>query len=124
MLREFRTEIEYELIRLGLRLRDVGAPGFNLRDLYVVATHPAKDGPLGRAMSRKISGEASDWSVSEHLLASAVDALNWLVWSKTEDGAKNRRLPKPIPRPGASTASDERRVKGTGMTVEEAMDLF
>ena len=102
----------------------MGAPGFNLRDLYVIVAHPVKDGPLGRAMSRKVSGEVSDWSVSEHLLASAVDALNWLVWSKTEDGAKNRRRPKPIPRPGASTTGDERRVKGTGMTVEDAMDLF
>lgn len=39
------------------------------------------------------------WSTSDYLNAMAVDALRWLVWAKTKDGQKNRRQPKPIPRP-------------------------
>ena len=33
-----------------------------------------------------------------------VDALNLLVWSKTEDAAKGRGVPKPVPRPHAGEA--------------------
>lgn len=34
------------------------------------------------------------------LTAAAVDALNRLVWMKTEDGVNGRNPPKPITRPG------------------------
>ena len=41
------------------------------------------------------------WNLTEHLQAAMVDALNLLVWSKTEDAAKGRGVPKPVPRPHA-----------------------
>ena len=50
-----------------------------------------------RADSRirmKISN--SNINLSEMLLASTVDKLNLLVWTKTEDGSKNRNRPKSI----------------------------
>jgi Family of unknown function (DUF5361) len=44
--------------------------------------------------------DEAGWTRTDMLLASAVDALHWLQWVKTKDGAKNRNRPKPIPRPG------------------------
>lgn len=61
------------------------------------------DGPIERHLNK-------DWQwngVVPHLLALCADSLAWLVWSKTKDGSKNRRRPRPIPRPGV-TAEDKR----------------
>ncbi|MEV0608131.1 DUF5361 domain-containing protein [Polymorphospora rubra] len=38
--------------------------------------------------------------MSEHLLTTAVDLLRINNWMQTEDGAKGRNRPEPIPRPG------------------------
>lgn len=40
-----------------------------------------------------------------------VDALNLLVWSKTEDAAKGRGVPKPVPRPHAG---EKKKTSNTG----------
>ena len=93
---EFEGPIEYDLIGLGLRLRDLGTERLSWRDLRVILLHS----PRTSAYMRARMCESALWGVSEHLLASAVDALRWLVWSKTKDGEKNRNRPKPVPRPG------------------------
>lgn len=46
--------------------------------------------------------ERNRWSVSAHLLATVVDQLNLLLWSKTKDGEKGRNRPSSIPRPGGT----------------------
>lgn len=38
--------------------------------------------------------------MTEHLLASAVDALHIANWLNSEDGKRKRNRPDPIPRPG------------------------
>lgn len=58
------------------------------------------------------------WNLTEHLQAAMVDALNLLVWSKTEDAAKGRGVPKPVPRPRAGEAK-----KPTGGGVHVADDF-
>ena len=114
---EFREEVEYELIRLGLRLRHVGTPGLNLRDLWVVVSHPVKDGPLFQAMV----GEAyTDWQVTDYLLAELVDVAHWLQWAKTEDGHKGRNFPQRVPRPGEK----KQRHTPKGLTYEQVIDLL
>jgi hypothetical protein len=42
------------------------------------------------------------WDLKDHLLATALDRINILLWSKTKDAAKKppRNFPKRIPRPG------------------------
>lgn len=40
--------------------------------------------------------DRADYATQELLLGRAVDALNWLVWSKTKDGHKNRNRPKSV----------------------------
>lgn len=49
----------------------------------------------------------SDWSLSDHLSAAAVDALNAANWQR--GGGKGSR-PKPVPRPGVK--GDNQRVLG------------
>lgn len=49
-----------------------------------------------------------------------VDALNLLVWSKTEDAAKGRGVPKPVPRPHA--AASEKTSAAGGVQVAEDFD--
>lgn len=121
LLDEFRVEIEYELIRLGLRLRNVGMPGLNLRDLWVIVSHPAKDGPLFQAMA----GQAyTDWTVGDYLLAELVDVAHWLQWAKTEDGQKGRNFPARVPRPGEGKRHTKTHTPGGGLTYEQVMSLL
>ena len=61
--------------------------------------------------------ERNRWPVAAHLLASIVDQLNLILWSKTEDGSKGRNRPDPIPRPGANENS------ATHDSEVQAMDL-
>lgn len=52
------------------------------------------------------------WDNSAMLQAATVDALNVLIWMKTEDGHKGRNRPKPVPRPGV--VDDSVRTFGKG----------
>jgi hypothetical protein len=61
--------------------------------------------PLDSAFARQQLGEAAGWGVAEHLLASAVDALNGANWQRA--GRRGSARPKPVQRPG---------VKGEGET--------
>lgn len=55
------------------------------------------------------------------LLAAAVDQLTVLAWMKTEDGAKGRNRPKPIPRPGVEPDHNVTKFGGnTTLTIEDA----
>lgn len=48
-----------------------------------------------------------------------VDALNLLVWSKTEDAAKGRGVPKPVPRPHVG---EQKKHSGGGVQVADDFD--
>lgn len=71
---------------------------FTWRDLLVVVKHAPPDS----ALQRSIGGADAAWTLTNQLIATAVDSLRWLVWAKTEDAQKRRNIPKPIPRPGVS----------------------
>lgn len=60
------------------------------------------------------------WNLTEHLQAAMVDALNLLVWSKTEDAAKGRGVPKPVPRPHAG--EQKKHSPAGGVQVSEDFD--
>lgn len=58
----------------------------------------------------RLAGELNPraiWTQGDHLIASAVDALNQLVWAQSKDGQKNRKRPKPVPRPGDAAPEKE-----------------
>lgn len=44
------------------------------------------------------------WTLTDHILVTALDRLNTLLWTKTKDAHKKppRNMPKRIPRPGVS----------------------
>lgn len=83
----------------GLRLSDVLHEPLWCADL-------ARWLPADAAVWRAVDPRAA-WSTGDYLAAMCVDALRWLVWAKSKDGQKNRRQPKPIPRPGAESKKQD-----------------
>lgn len=61
------------------------------------------------------------WTLTDHLLVTALDRLNTLLWTKTKDAHKKppRNAPKRIPRPGvdARPKSADPQVQGSVMDV-------
>ena len=73
-------------------MRDCPSPQFNWRDLYVIVKNSS---PRTKLYAAHYPDKA-EYGTQEMLLGRAVDALNWLVWSKTKDGHKNRNRPKSV----------------------------
>lgn len=99
MLDEHEEPIAYDLLRLGLRLRDLGTDRLSWGDLWTVVTQAPADSALYRAMN---PGEA-DWTLSTLLLAEVVDSLRIATWQR--GGGKKKDYPKPVPRPGITPDS-------------------
>lgn len=67
--------------------------------------------PADSAVQRDLHGEAAEWSVTDHLLAAAVDHLataNWMFMcvNSDEDG-EQPDPPQPVPRPGLPDDEDD-----------------
>ncbi|MER7485274.1 hypothetical protein ABTY20_04960 [Streptomyces sp. NPDC126497] len=73
------------------------------RRLLVLIRHLPPDASL----NRELHGEAADWSVTDYLLAAAVDHLavaNWMFASvNTGEDDDPPEPPQPVPRPGEPT---------------------
>ena len=78
----------------GLRLSQLGTPALSWRRLEVLLTQL----PAHCALHRSERGLEAAWGLSEHLLASIVDALNAANWQRGGDPKAKR--PKPVERPG------------------------
>ncbi|MGW7056812.1 hypothetical protein [Streptomyces sp. NPDC054887] len=67
--------------------------------------------PRDSAVARELHGEAAEWSVSEYLLATAVDQLaesNWMFATVNRDEeSEPLDYPTPVPRPGAEPDAEE-----------------
>lgn len=97
LIEEHSEALEYQLITHGLRLRWLGSERLNWRDLLVIVKHS----PESSALFRSVHGaEQAEWTLTNHLLAGMTDVLRWLQWAKTEDAARKKNRPRPIPRPG------------------------
>ena len=116
-LQEHQDAVESDLIRLGLRLRDVGAESFTWRDLLVIV----RQSPRDSALMAEVHPDTVRWGLSEFLLAELIDISQVLLWAKTKDGANNRNRPKPYPRPGV-TDPGVRRVVGASAPMDEIRD--
>lgn len=111
--------IEFDLITLGLRLRNLGSKNFSWRDLYVIVTHL----PASSATHRSVLGdEETEWTLTNHLLAGIAEGIGWLKWAKTKDGERNRNQPKQIPRPGVK--DETHRITGTAEPIEDILKKF
>ena len=118
-----RDAVAADLIDRGLRLRNVGTPELDWRDLAAVVATTTKD--RSSALFRELYPEYVEWDLGAHLAADAVDLLHLLVWFKTKDGSKGRNRPKPYPRPGVEDADKSKKVrKGDVITLDAARDLF
>lgn len=67
--------------------------------------------PRDSALLREVQGEAAEWSLTDHLLASVVDQLaqsNWMFATVNRDeDAEPLDPPEPLPRPGATPGGDD-----------------
>lgn len=118
-------EVQKVCIENGVRLRDIGPEGaFTWADLWAIVSTL----PPGHRLSNLLNEEDAqiNWSHTNMLLASAVDALNVLIWQKTSDGQKGKKHPKPIPRPGVQMKgqNDVKKHKGHAVSLDEAQEIF
>ncbi|MFJ9981659.1 hypothetical protein [Streptomyces cyaneofuscatus] len=81
--------------------------------------------PRDSAVARELHGEAAEWSVSDYLLAAAVDQLaeaNWMFATVNQDEhADALEYPVPVRRPGKVDTGDED--AGPGQTSEEGREM-
>ncbi|MFD3789066.1 hypothetical protein [Streptomyces cyaneofuscatus] len=91
----------------GLDLLDWHRGQLSSRRLAVLLRYLPQDS----AVARELHGEAAEWSVSDYLLAMAVDQLteaNWMFATVNQDeDAEPLEYPVPVPRPGAEPAAEE-----------------
>lgn len=93
VLDEYEEPVAYDLIGLGLRLRDLGTKRLTWADLYTVLSQQPRTSAVYRARNPE-----HEWGLSEQLLALVGDALHVANWQRSR--GKKRDYPKPIPRPG------------------------
>lgn len=100
LIDEHPDAVERELMTIGERLRYLGTDRLTWSDLKVVVSQAGPDSPIVRA----INPDAYTWTLSNQLLAEAVDTLHWLQWAKTKGAQKTPPdgMPTPIKRPGVS----------------------
>lgn len=99
-----RDELEYELIKTGVRLRWLGCQLLSWNDIYLIATNCEPGTPLARTLDKRMA-----WKPIDFWMQSIEYSLRWLVWAKTKDGNKGRRTPKPVQQPGTEIRDANRR---------------
>lgn len=103
----------YDLIGMGLRLRDVGSPEFSWGDLWIVLRQSGRDTALYRAMNP----DDHEWTVPALLLAEIADGVNVGNWQR--GSGKKRDYPKPIPRPGVVPDAQVYGGKSSALPIDE-----
>lgn len=87
---KFPEAVEFDLIRLGLRWRDVGSKRLSWRDALVIVNQLDEDSALARAMNPELAVRLDRWLefISYQLDRAAVQRGN-------QSGAKRKDFPKP-----------------------------
>lgn len=83
--------VEGELIRRGLRIRDLGSERFTWSDLKAIIYTAEPGSNLAAVLG-------SPWGVSEYMAANIIDLISAGNWQR--GGDRNAAKPKPFPRPG------------------------
>ncbi|MER5862348.1 hypothetical protein [Kitasatospora sp. NPDC002040] len=94
------------------------------RRLSVLVQHLPRDSNTVRALH----GEAAEWTLTDHLLAAAVDHLavaNWMFLSvnRDEDSDPPER-PEPVPRPGDDEEQDDEPQEPQPVSARELRSFF
>lgn len=107
----------YELIKLGLRLRDLPSPDLTYVDLAAIVRQSPPDSAIARA-TQPLAAHSNE----SEFLRSIEYSMRWLVWAKTKDGSKGRNMPEPITFPWEESQSTQLFAADV-MTTDEA-DAF
>jgi hypothetical protein len=114
LIDEHDEAIEFDLLRLGYRLRWLDSPtqDFTWRDLWVLVRNLGPDSATHVAVNGR---EESEWTLANHLLAMIAENTSLAIWMKTTDAQKKppRNRPKPIFRPGVEDDSKQKIGKDT-----------
>lgn len=116
LLDEYADPIAFDLIRLGLRLRDLGTDRLTWDDLLVIAQQGDRTSALFRAMHP----DEHSWGLPELLLAEVTDALNVANWQR--GGGKKADYPKPLPRPGV--VESEKKYGAKAIPIDDMADFL
>lgn len=100
MVEDHAGAINWDLMKIGLRLRQLGTEPLTWGDLHSYIRY----GNADTALALERYGAAVVWTVTDHLMALAVDALHTSNWQRS--GGKGPR-PKPIERPGVEDSTTE-----------------
>lgn len=111
LIDEHKEPLEFDLIRLGLRLRHCPSPEFNWRDLWVICRRLGRDSELYKALNPE---DDTSWSVTDYLLAMIADNTQFRLWQAANGKGKK---PRPVPRPG-----DVKKYKGDALPVDDMAD--
>lgn len=107
-MEEHAEAIEADLLsHYGVDLLDWYRGGLSSRRLRVLIEHL----PAGSSFARAVHGEAAEWGLTDHLLATVADQLavaNWMFATVNRDeDAESLPYPEPIARPGSDTGPAE-----------------
>lgn len=89
---DYPEALHFELLKLGLRLDDLGSRRLSWFDLKAVVASL----PPGSALHRARDGDEAVWDLHAQLLAGALDALNAANWQRAGD--QNAARPQPVRR--------------------------
>lgn len=121
LLTDYLPAIRADLLAAGLSIRDLGTPKLTWADLAAVVLYAPATSALRRAQISEGEEWAIDslWSISDHLLATQIDQINYLRW---ELGGGKGKPPALIKRPGAAP-EDKTGTAGAGasMSLEDAI---
>lgn len=80
VLRDHSEAVEYDLLRLGKHLDDLGTPALSWRDLFVIVTRAQPDTATFKALN-------PEWQHTHEIefLRSIEYRLRWLQWAQTAD---------------------------------------
>ena len=114
LLGEHGEAVEYDLIRLGLRLSWLGTRRLTWRDLYVIVRQSPQDSALHRA----VAGPDHIWDLHGHLLAGIFDVLAVANWQRS--GVEHAKKPERLQRPGVTKQVEgETLARGKAVSIEE-----
>lgn len=109
--RKYEAPLRVDLLRMGTSLEKCSYGWNNLHALFIAS-------PPNTALHHAFN---EHWSLADHLLATCLDRLNVLLWTKTKDAHKKppRNMPKRIPRPGVDQKKKSPEVEGSKMDLME-----
>lgn len=117
LAREHPRALNYDLMRVGHRLRDLDDPraGLTIGDLLDMASFADPTMAIYRVLNPEW-----EWDLTNQLLAFLIDHQQMQAWG---EGGRKGPKPKPIPRPGVSE-KDEKKYRTSKRSTREEIDAY